>query len=86
LTDDPRIDAADVDVKVANGEVTLAGSVRTREEKRYSEDLVERITGVREVSNNLKVRPADEILGTARSGASSVLGLTDTPPPPASKK
>jgi osmotically-inducible protein OsmY len=81
LTDDPRIDAADVDVKVANGEVTLTGSVRTREEKRYSEDLVERITGVREVNNSLKVRPADEILGTARSGASSVLGLTDTPPP-----
>lgn len=81
LTDDPRIDASDVDVQVKGGEVTLAGSVRTRDEKRYTEDLIERITGVREVNNNLKVRPADEVLGTARSGASSVLGLTDTPPP-----
>jgi osmotically-inducible protein OsmY len=81
LTDDPRIDAADLEVHVKNGEVTLTGAVRTKEEKRFSEDLVERITGVREVNNNLKVRPADEVLGTARSGASSVLGLTDTPPP-----
>jgi len=86
LTDDPRIDAADVEVQVARGEVTLTGSVRTREEKRFTEDLVERITGVREVNNSLKVRPADEVLGTARSGASSVLGLSDTPPPPARKE
>jgi hypothetical protein len=85
LTDDSRIDAADVEVQVKGGEVTLAGSVRTKEEKRFTEDVVERITGVREVNNTLKVRPADEVLGTARSGASSVLGLTDTPPP-ASRK
>ena len=80
LTDDPRIDASDVEVQVKGGEVTLSGSVRTREEKRAAEDLIERITGVREVNNNLKVKPATEVLGTARSGA-SVLGLTDTPPP-----
>ncbi len=86
LTDDPRIDASDVEVHVKGGEVTLAGSVRTRDEKRYTEDLIERITGVREVNNNLKVRPADEVLGTARSGASSVLGLTDTPPPPPTRQ
>lgn len=86
LTDDPRIDAADIEVQVKNCEVTLAGSVRTREEKRFAEDLIERITGVREVNNNLKVRPADEVLGTARSGASSVLGLSDTPPSTARKE
>jgi hypothetical protein len=86
LTDDPRIDAADMEVHVKNGEVTLTGGVRTREEKRFAEDLVERISGVRDVNNNLKVRPADEVLGTARSGASSVLGLADTPPPAARKE
>jgi osmotically-inducible protein OsmY len=86
LTDDPRIDASDVEVQVAKGEVTLAGSVRSRDEKRFAEDIVERITGVREVNNSLKVRPADEIIGTARSG-SAVLGLTDNPPatPPKTK-
>jgi len=85
LTDDPRIDASDVDVQVKEGEVTLAGSVRSRDEKRFAEDLIERISGVRDVNNNLKVKAADEVIGTARSGA-SVLGLTDTPPPPPSRK
>jgi osmotically-inducible protein OsmY len=84
LTDDPRIDASDIDIQVKEGEVTLAGSVRSRDEKRFTEDLVERISGVRDVNNHLKVRAADEVIGTARSGA-SVLGLTDAPPPPATK-
>jgi osmotically-inducible protein OsmY len=85
LTEDPRIDASDVEVQVVNAEVTLNGSVRTRDEKHFAENLVERTTGVREVNNNLKVRPPDEVLGTARSGA-SMLGLTDTPPPEPSSK
>jgi len=85
LTDESRIDASDIDVTVADGEVTLAGSVRSREEKRFAEDLIERISGVRDVNNHLKVKSADEVIGTARSG-SSMLGLTETPPPPSSKK
>jgi osmotically-inducible protein OsmY len=85
LTEDPRIDASDVEVQVVNAEVTLAGSVRTRDEKHFTESVVERIMGVREVNNNLKVRPPDEVLGTARSG-SSMLGLTETPPPQSSPK
>ena len=84
LTVDSRVDASDIEVKVNNGEVTLSGSVRTREEKRYAEDDVERVMGVAEVNNHLKVTRADRVLGTARSGASSALGLTDTPPPPPS--
>jgi osmotically-inducible protein OsmY len=80
LTEDPRIDASDIEVHMKGGELTLSGSVRTREEKRFTEDLVERITGVREVNNHLRVRPATEVIGTARSGA-AVLGLNDTPPP-----
>jgi len=84
LTDDPRVDAEDIEVRVNQGEVTLSGSVRSREEKRFTEDLIERISGVREVNNNLKVRRTDEVLGTARSGA-SVLGLSDNPPPPAAQ-
>lgn len=80
LTEDPRIDASDVEVQVNSAEVTLSGSVRTRDEKHFTESVIERIAGVREVNNNLKVRPPDEVLGTARSGA-SMLGLTETPPP-----
>jgi len=86
LTEDPRIDASDIEVQVVNAEVTLSGSVRTRDEKHFTEHLIERISGVREVNNNLKVRPADEVIGTARSG-SSMLGLSETsPPPPSSPK
>jgi len=85
LTDDPRIDASDIDIAVKDGEVTLSGGVRTRDEKRFAEDLIERITGVRDVNNNLKVKPVDEVIGTARSG-SSTLGLSDTPPPPPTRK
>ncbi len=84
LTEEPRIDASDIEVLVSNGEVELNGSVRTRDEKRFTEDVVERVLGVREVNNNLKVRPVDEVIGTARSGA-SVLGLTETPPPEPTK-
>jgi osmotically-inducible protein OsmY len=85
LTEDPRIDASDIEVQVSSAEVTLNGSVRTRDEKHFTEHVVERIMGVREVNNNLKVRPPDEVLGTARSGA-SVLGLTETPPPEPTSK
>ena len=81
LTDDPRIDASDIEVHLKGGELTLSGSVPTREEKRLTEDVAERVNGIREVNNHLRVRPATEVIGTARSGA-SVLGLTDTPPPP----
>ena len=80
LTDDPRVDASDIEVRVENGEVTLHGSVRTRDEKRFAEEVVERTSGVRDVNNHVKVKPADQVLGTSRSGA-SVLGLADTPPP-----
>jgi osmotically-inducible protein OsmY len=55
LTDDPRVDASDIEVRVENGEVTLEGSVRSREEKRRAEDAIERITGVRDVHNHLHV-------------------------------
>lgn len=86
LTVDPRIDASDIEVDVKGAEVTLRGSVRSREEKRYAEDVVEHVMGVRDVNNHLKVTRSDQVIGTARSGASSPLGLTDTPPPPPAPK
>lgn len=55
LTQDPWIDASDVEVNVRGGEVTLSGSVRDRGDKRQAEDLAERVSGVREVHNNLRV-------------------------------
>jgi BON domain len=55
LTDDPRIDASNIEVLVKECEVTLSGSVTSRGDKRRAEDLVESISGVRDVNNNLRV-------------------------------
>jgi hypothetical protein len=55
LTDAPDIDASNIEVAVNNGEITLAGSVRNRDEKRRSEDVIETVTGVRDVHNNLRI-------------------------------
>ena len=35
--------------------MTLSGTVNSREEKRRAEDLSERVSGVKDVSNNLRV-------------------------------
>jgi len=55
LTDDWRVDASRIEVIVDNGEITLNGTVPSREQKRKAEDCVEDISGVRNVQNNLRV-------------------------------
>ena len=37
LTDDPRIDASEIEINVSGGEVTLSGTVDNREAKRHAE-------------------------------------------------
>ena len=49
------MDADDVDVRVDKGEVTLSGTVRSRDEKRAIEDLAEDVLGVKEVNNEIRV-------------------------------
>jgi hypothetical protein len=56
LTDDPRLDASEIQVDVTDGEVTLTGLVDRREARRRAEDLAESVAGVRYVMNNLRVR------------------------------
>ena len=51
----PEIDASEIEVQVQNGEVTLTGKVEDRHQKRLAEDLAERISGVTDVHNQLKV-------------------------------
>lgn len=55
LTEDEHIDASNVEVQVKDCEVTLTGTVNSREGKRRAEDLIEDLPGVREVTNNLRV-------------------------------
>jgi osmotically-inducible protein OsmY len=56
LTDDPFIDAGEIRIDVANGEVTLQGSVLARSQKYAAEDLVADVTGVTAVHNDLRVQ------------------------------
>lgn len=57
LTDDWYVDASDIEVSVNNRIVTLTGRVGSREEKRRAEDIAESVSGVTDVSNQLRVGP-----------------------------
>lgn len=48
------IDASDVDITVESGEVTLAGSVRFREDKHRIEDIADEVPGVRSVHSRIR--------------------------------
>lgn len=50
------IDASDVDVRVSEGEVTLLGTVESRRDKRLLEDMIDDVSGVRDVHNQVRVR------------------------------
>jgi hypothetical protein len=60
LTDDPELDASSIDVRVEKGEVTLDGTVGHRQDKRHAEDLIDDVSGVKHVQNNLRVEPDSE--------------------------
>ena len=72
LTDDPWLDASDMVVAVTGGEVTLSGTVEHREAKHRAERIVERVSGVRHIQNNLRLSDGD----TSHSAAEgdSILG------------
>jgi len=56
LSDDYYLDASDVEVAVENSEVTLTGTVNSRNDKRRAEDLAESVSGVTNVENRLRVK------------------------------
>jgi hypothetical protein len=55
LTDDAMVDASEIAVEVKQGDVTLTGTVRDRDQKRRAEDLAERVSGVKDVINALRI-------------------------------
>jgi hypothetical protein len=61
------VDAGEVEVRVENRQVTLAGTVRDREEKWWLEDLADDVFGVEEVHNHLRV-VRGEAPGTGAEG------------------
>ena len=56
LGHDVDVDATEIEVEVQGGEVTLKGTVETRDQKRWAENLAEGIRGVIDVHNQLRVR------------------------------
>src|SRR5262245_48685933 len=56
LMDDHDIDASEIEVDVKDGEVMLRGTVDSRDAKRLAEDLVESVSGVKNVQNSLRVQ------------------------------
>ena len=79
LSDDPSVDASNIEVSVSNGEVTLSGTVDRREDKRRAEDCAESVSGVNHVQNNLRVGSGSGSSGSGSSAASgSGSGSTGT--------
>lgn len=57
LTRDPDVDASEIIVHVKDAIVILDGTVPDRRMKFGAEDLIERILGIREIRNELRVKP-----------------------------
>lgn len=79
LSDDDTLDASDITVDISGGEVTLSGSVDSRQAKHTAEDCAEQCAGVTHVQNNLRVRTAGNAdQGSVRSEAGEFAGKTKT--------
>jgi len=79
LYEDPWIDASDVEVTVANGEVTLSGSVNEKLAKRRAEDIAESVSGVLHVENRIRVGQGAYQTNTANyPTATTTAGATNT--------
>lgn len=73
LTDDPYVDASNINVSVSGGEVTLSGTVENREAKHRAERCVEDISGVNHVQNNLRIDRGSFLTSPSRGFGDSVL-------------
>ena len=61
LYHDSYVDASDLEISVKDGEVILSGTVNDKSSKRRAEDLAENITGVNDVTNNIKVNKSTAV-------------------------
>ncbi len=74
LTEHGGIDASRVEVRCAQGEVTLEGTVEDRYSKRLAEEIAESARGVRDVHNRLRVAPSTDASATRPSQSSEPEG------------
>jgi hypothetical protein len=78
LQEDHHVDASEISVEVQDGEVILTGTVDDRRTKRLAEQVVEGLSGVHDVVNQLRVKRAgasgdasEKAQQGARNGTSS---------------
>ena len=55
LGDHWMLDASNIEVEVSGTEVTLSGTVNSKENKRRAEDIADSVSGVTKVQNNIRV-------------------------------
>lgn len=72
LTDDSWLDASNINVSVSGGEVTLSGTVDSREAKHRAERIVEDLSGVDHVQNNLRIQAGNYFTSAGRGYGDSV--------------
>jgi hypothetical protein len=77
------MDAENVEVLVVAGEVTLEGTVKTRDEKRAIEALAETVLGVKDIHNALRVERGGPVRTEARPGQAQEQRANDAGPTPA---
>jgi hypothetical protein len=78
LMEDRYVDASEIDVTVSNGEVTLAGTVDSRDMKRRAEDIAASAMGVKDVHNSLRVRSSSSYGSRAGETPGATSGSTST--------
>jgi hypothetical protein len=74
---DSYIDSSDITVRVEGAEVMLEGTVPTRNDKRVAEMLAERVRGVDDVHNHLRVK-REELSTGAVSGSETRTASSST--------
>jgi osmotically-inducible protein OsmY len=72
LSDDPYVDASDIEVKIEDGNAILSGHVDSRQTKRRAEDIAESVRGVTNVENRLRV--GEGIMENTAKTITSTLG------------
>jgi hypothetical protein len=84
LTYDDTVDATNIEVQVQGDDLILTGTVNSREEKRRAENIVESISGVRNVENRIRVGRSDEFSRSSTTSrtmditAGTTSSMTDT--------
>ncbi len=70
MSDDDMLDATNITLQVQDNEVVLNGTVSERAQKRRAEDIVESISGVTHVQNNIRVSRTGETTDTTEKNKS----------------